>query len=286
MTPDPELDQQRSFDRLVNQLIEAGSSLCSSEFGSDLMASISGFSKEIHQLRTLAATSTMAIKGKPVIENDFYAMREFITINQIEIDDKKNSIDINSSGRIYTLYYDQSVVNNVTPLGALTALKGLSLLNCSAKDLSSLSALRLLERVSLGHNRVLCVQSLTELQSIEYLSITDSVIDDLSWIALMPNLKDLSLRRNNIKDIGAIAANCQLQSLVFRGNPIASVEPLRNLPCLETLNLSYTSVKDLSPLLDIPNLSFLILDEVMIDRGNQLGHIQELVKKGVCIVNQ
>ena len=128
-------------------------------------------------------------------------------------------------------------VRDLDPIGDLSELTELYLLNGSVEDIGFVRRLRALRVLDLRENRVRDLEPLRELVGLE----------------------NLRLGANHVVDLSPLAGLNQLQQLDISSNPVATLEPLAHAPALAGILAQNTRITDLSALGTMPSLQSIFL---------------------------
>jgi len=128
-------------------------------------------------------------------------------------------------------------VRDLDPIGDLSELTELYLLNGSVEDIGFVRRLRALRVLDLRENRVHDIEPLRELPALENLRIGSTQVVDLSPLTGLD----------------------QLQQLDISSNPVATLEPLAHAPALAGILAQNTRITDLSALGTMPSLQSIFL---------------------------
>ena len=128
-------------------------------------------------------------------------------------------------------------VRDLDPIGDLSELTELYLLNGSVEDIGFVRRLRALRVLDLRENRVHDIEPLREL----------------------PALENLRIGSNQVVDLSPLTGLDQLQQLDISSNPVATLEPLAHAPALAGILAQNTRITDLSALGTMPSLQSIFL---------------------------
>ena len=164
--------------------------------------------------------------------------------------------------------YD-STIHDISALGNLEQLYGLSLSKCNIKDsdISSLTNLSSLEYLYLSHNDIKDIAPLANINSLQVLDLSNNPLTNLDSLKNF-NIKyhlRLGLDNTNINDLNFLNdVNFSLVYLSLADNEISDLNPLGKHKNLWGLNLDNNKITDITPLAELSNLSNVSLDNNMI----------------------
>ena len=148
----------------------------------------------------------------------------------------------------------EAPITDLSPLAALTNLKGLYLNLNAIKDVRPLARLIKLEKLYISHNEITDVTPLAKLTNLTELSLHSNEITDIGSLAGLTNLKDLRLNNNKITDVSPLARLTNLWVLYLSYNKITDISPLAKLTNLRLLNLTGNPISELNCPVSPPNV--------------------------------
>jgi internalin A len=158
---------------------------------------------------------------------------------------------------------------DISPLGALTRLRKLTIINCpNIQNIQALSALTNLQYLRLVFHDDMHYKELVPLGQLEILHLEAGVIRELDMrhIAQLTNLKDLTIEaryKDGVKvNAGLLRSLVNLERLTLAYDSVGTVDLtwIKSLKKLNYFNIKYSSVDDLRPLLELPNLAVVVFD--------------------------
>ena len=175
---------------------------------------------------------------------------------------------------------------DLTGIGALTNLTGLSLDVCNIDDISPLSELRNLQNLYSRRNYISDLSPLAGLTQLTELSIQnyddhseeeyDWQLKDITPLANLTNLTLLNLSQNRISDLTPLSNMTKLTALHLDFNKITDITPLANLTELTSLDISYNKIADITPLSNLTELTSLTIYGNEISDWSPLANLTKL----------
>ncbi|HEY3500506.1 MAG TPA: leucine-rich repeat domain-containing protein [Polyangiaceae bacterium] len=154
----------------------------------------------------------------------------------------------------------QCEAEDLTGLGALTALRILDLSENRTADLSELGALTKLEELDLHGNRVVDLAALASLQALRTLNLDANQVESLEGLTGLGALSLLRVTANRLTSIGSV----DLPGLIVLEAGMNAVEMMGNvsgMPTLETLNLRENQLRDIAGIESLTKLVTLTLSD-------------------------
>lgn len=141
------------------------------------------------------------------------------------------------SNRILTLEPDlltlRGSVTDITSLGTLANLKGLSLEHAGVTDLTPLKGLPRLGYLCLENTKVTDLTPLKGLQNLEILRLSETQVTDLTPLKGLPNLGILEFENTKETDLTPLKGLQNLRQLELRNPGVTDLTPLKGMPDLE-----------------------------------------------------
>jgi len=181
--------------------------------------------------------------------------------------------------------------SDITFLSNFSNLTWLQIFNNShIDDLSPLADLTNLKILLINGNKISDLSSLSKLVNLLDLNIGENQISDLTPLTNLTNLKILSFFSNQATDISPLASLTNLETLAIQYNSVKNISPLEGLNDLQRMDLSYNQIEDISPLVrnvGIDNGDYLDVRMNLLDLtppSTALNDIQTLQKRGVQVL--
>jgi len=151
---------------------------------------------------------------------------------------------------------------DLIPIGQLPILKTLHFNSCTGfTDISPLGNLSALTELKLVDGQVADLSPLAECTLIGTLDIEDSPVEDISVTENFPDLKYLNCNNTHVGNLTPLAGCLQLLSLKAENCEIEDITPLENLTDMFILNLAGNQIASIAPLENLTNLTTLSLNE-------------------------
>jgi hypothetical protein len=148
---------------------------------------------------------------------------------------------------------------DVSFLGALPDLKGLTLIFTSVTDLSPLRGLNRLRQLNLEFSPVSDLTPLKELPGLGLLKLDNTAVTDLAPLNGLKSLTELHLERTKVSDLTPLKGLPSLRVLKLLNTEVTDLTALSELTSLTDLHLESAKVIDLTPLKELPRLRHLYL---------------------------
>jgi Leucine-rich repeat (LRR) protein len=175
-----------------------------------------------------------------------------------------------------------TVLEELSPVYTLTALRELNLSGTQVSDLSPLLGLTLLERLNLAVTNVSDLTPLHTLTALESLLLARTGVSDLSPLKSLIALRTLQLSGTNVTDLSPLHSLTALQTLRLMSTEVTDLSPLQSLTALKELDLSETKITDLSPLASLTSLRSLALRGTAITDLSPLKSLTALRSLDIC----
>jgi len=140
----------------------------------------------------------------------------------------------------FTLYADNNIISDVSPLSSISSLY----------------------RVYLDNNQITDISSLAKSTFIYDLALNDNQISDVSYLSGITNLHKLSLTNNHyavqvgeVKNINSLSKLTNLTELNLTETGINNLDFVKPLVNLEILRVKNNHITDISPISQLPKLS-------------------------------
>lgn len=239
--------------------------------------------------------SSLTLEGKGIDTlEDLSIFKRLIslTLKNTDVKDLRPLADLNCLSKISIIEGEQSVIDALTVLSALTRLeihnssdinnirpvrelKNLTecyIYNCDVKDISALGELKKLEIVDISNCNIEDISALGELENLKGLGISNCNIEDISALVELKNLKELGISNCNVEDISALR-KINLTDLTVTGTKIQLIPDLSN--SIERLQADNNQIDNISSLKSLNNLRTLRLNN---NKINNLMSLRELNK--------
>lgn len=162
-------------------------------------------------------------------------------------------------------------IKSLEGLQYATNLTHVNLFYNEVEDISPLGSLTKLRGVDLRSNRITSIEALATLTNMEELQLSGNQIASIDVVKQLPRLRYFEANDNKITDIQVLSTATQLEVIEISNNRIADVKPIVKLPNLAYLNISNTQISDLSVLKPLSNnLRGLHIS------GNQISDLRDL----------
>ena len=150
---------------------------------------------------------------------------------------------------------EQQGERKISDVGPLSTLPSITWLDLSCNDIDNvapLGSLSTLSYLGLVDNAVADFSGLSGLSSLESLALSGNAITDMSPVADMTGLTNLRIMDNALTQIAGMDNLAVLETFALDGNRISDLGPLRNLPSTELLwtGLRNNRIVDITPLVD------------------------------------
>lgn len=181
--------------------------------------------------------------------------------------------------------------SDITFLSNFSNLTWLQIFNNSnIDDLSPIASLTNLEVLLINGNKITDLSPLSKLVNLRDLNVGDNPATDLTSLRNLTSLKILAIFGNHLTDISPLASLTNLETLAIEHNNVSNILPLEGLNNLKRLNLSYNQIDDISPLVrnvGINNGDYLDVRWNLLDLtppSTDLNDIQTLQGRGVQVL--
>ena len=168
----------------------------------------------------------------------------------------------------------------ITSLGALTELTGLTSLNISRTSISDLSAITSFENLQYlyaADNEIEDISALSGLKELWVLHLENNAISDISVLGELEGLNILDMSNNSISDISALADCPELYDVTLAYNDISDLSAFSNSTELTYVDLSHNSIVDISPIAGNYGMFDLDLSHNQIEDISALYNMREIV---------
>jgi len=125
-----------------------------------------------------------------------------------------------------------NLIQDITPLAALTSLRELNLNANSTQDLAPLSGLTQLNTLSLRTNGLTDISALGTLVNLTLLDAGDNELEDIYALTSLTKIEALGLDHNRINDLGPLTSLLNLNEVELSGNMLNEIVALVNNPGL------------------------------------------------------
>ena len=129
-----------------------------------------------------------------------------------------------------------NLIQDITPLSALTSLQQLNLNINNIQNLAPLSGLTQLNTLFLRMNSLTEISALGTLVNLTLLDAGDNGIEDISPLTNLNKLEILGLDRNRIIDLGPLAGLLNLNEVELSRNMFSEITALVNNPGLSGID--------------------------------------------------
>ncbi len=181
--------------------------------------------------------------------------------------------------------------SDITFLSNFSNLTWLQIFNNSnIDDLSPIASLTNLEILLINGNKITDLSPLSKLVNLQDLNVGGNQVSDLTPLANLTSLEILSLFSNQVTDITPLASLTNLKTLAMQHNNVGNILPLEGLNNLENMDLSYNQIEDISPLVrnvGIDNGDYLDVRWNLLDLtppSTDMNDIQTLQGRGVQVL--
>lgn len=173
-----------------------------------------------------------------------------------------------------SLTFENQKVSSLQFLSSLTALKELSMTDCSipADELNVIAALPALQKLTLSHCGLSTIAGLELAQNLSYLDLSNNTIRNLTPLAGLLNLQTLNLSNNALTNLADLSSLSDLSTLDVSYNSLSSIVPIATCIQLQWLNVSHNALYSLGA---VDNLWSL---ESLYAGNNQLTEVEVLEK--------
>lgn len=130
-----------------------------------------------------------------------------------------------------------SMLEDVSALGSLPALKEAGLHYCAIRDVSALADAKNLKKLNLSGNTELKTEGLGQLVQLDVLALNDCNLQDISPLENLTDMKQLHLSRNELTDISPLSGMTQLCQIHLTQNQISDFTPLENMSNLYRVDI-------------------------------------------------
>ena len=181
-------------------------------------------------------------------------------------------------------------ISDFTPIGSLTSLRTLSLIETgfSNSDISILSPLVNLRVLYLNDNRISNLQALVNVISANMFYLSDLDIGDNRFCDITPltalkgQLTVLSFNYIQISDFGPLAEFSNLTGLHLKRTGISNLELLRGLTNLTSIDISSNGISNIEPLSGLTNLTTLFMDRNQVSDLTPISDLTKLTLVWAC----
>ena len=174
------------------------------------------------------------------------------------------------------------------PLGELTQLESLKLVDIPATSLPGLENLRRLKTLDIYAHKIAELPGLERLTNLTDIDLQMHKLTRLPSLKALTKLKNIHIAESRINNLDFIKNNFSLVKLDIYQAPLTSMKGIENLTSLETLELSMTSIRKIEFLDNLKQLKKLELSENQIKKIEGLEHLnnlQELILDRMFIEN-
>lgn len=177
------------------------------------------------------------------------------------------------------MIHEEKQLQDITPLGALTNIKQVNIMQTGVQDISVFKKLPKLERVSISLSSVEDLSPLAGTNVKELYIQTTTPIKNWDAIGSMKKLTRLSVSFTfKNEDMPLLQGLTSLEYLNLSSTHVADISVLANLPGLKELSLVGTKVTDLTPLSQAKNLVWLDVRECDINNFSPVAHVAEVLQ--------
>ena len=169
-----------------------------------------------------------------------------------------------------------NLLDDIGPLGSLTALQALFISRTQVSDLAPLAALTGLRSLFVYNTQVGDLAPLAGLSALQALNVGGTQVTDLKPLAALCLLKTLSAWGTQITNLGSLAGLSALQMLYISNTQVADLAPLAGLSALHTLSVAGTRVTNLAPLAGLSALKKLHLHHTLVTELTPLASLSDL----------
>jgi Leucine-rich repeat (LRR) protein len=153
---------------------------------------------------------------------------------------------LNRFSQLEVLKLSSTGLSEVSGVQRLVHLKRLDVSGNALEDMTPLGELSALEVLNLSENAQIQLYSLVPLRlQLQELDVSGTFIEEVSILKSFKGLRKLSLRQTHVSDIDDLRGLEHLESADFSDTWMQSVEALAALPRLQSLNLAFTLVSQL-----------------------------------------
>lgn len=194
----------------------------------------------------------------------------------INIDEFKNSYEINEKGEVTRLNLS---TNQITEIKGLENFPHLSYLNLSENQINEIKGLENLTNLyylSLHGNHIKKIENLDSLSQLNYLDLSLNEISEITGLENLKKLDDLNIWGNQIAEIKGLSTLINLQTLFISDNQITEIKGLEKLSNLKRLFLHVNEISEIKNLDNLKNLLRLDLDNNKIEVVKGLENLKKL----------
>ena len=216
-----------------------------------------------------------------------------VTILGVRYSTALDSLDLNNMGltgsdieplrymwNLTALNLSGNIINDLTPLAALTNLNILSLSDMDLTDIEPLRYMMNLTTLDLSGNMISDLTPLTALTNLNTLSLNDMDLTDIESLRYTMNLTALDLSGNMISDLTPLTALTNLNILFLNDMDLTdeNILSLQHMGSLAELSLVGNRIRNLTPLSNLLNLMHLSLDNNMIRDFTHVEHVANTIR--------
>ena len=139
-------------------------------------------------------------------------------------------------------------------IGALPALKSLTLSDCGLSTVAGLENAQALTYLDLSNNTVRNLTPLSSMLNLQTLDLNHNAVTGLSALNGLTNLVTLDVSYNALTSIDSIATCVKLEALNISHNQISAISTIDNLAGLKVLNADKNALTEVSILAGCPAL--------------------------------
>jgi Leucine-rich repeat (LRR) protein len=175
------------------------------------------------------------------VSPDFSSLEgaEYLTELYLNDNDLVSISDLASrSLPLETLYLQNNLLTDITPISNFTTLEVLEVYNNQIVDINNLSGMANLTRIDLSQN---LIEDFSDLRSIPDMELIDLSENNITFIPDIseswPSLKELDLSSNQLVDTSGVKGHPALRRLYLNNNGLETLSGISDLPDLEELIL-------------------------------------------------
>ena len=173
----------------------------------------------------------------------YYEKKKLVTVQKLRWLGRRLPRCMNLLIALTDLTIESVLLNDISALSDLKALKKLCLSNTNVSDISALSGLKSLTNLELLNTKVSDISALSGLKSLTNLDLKCTKVSDISALSGLTSLTVLDLSCTSISDIGALSGLTRLTSLsLSRDYLLVDISPLVGLTELKNLDISHMSI--------------------------------------------
>ena len=162
------------------------------------------------------------------------------------------------------------------PLGELTQLESLKLVDIPATSLPGLEKLQQLKTLDIFAHKISELPGLEKLTQLESIKLQMHRLYKLPSLKNLDKLKSIEINETRISSLDFIKDNSKLKVLDIYYAPVTSMKDVKNLTALETLRLASTNITKIEGLKNLKKLKELKLRENPIKKIEGLDSLKHL----------